>query len=98
MEVRCVITLDKVLQHDMRDRAVRRRRRSHDRIFVRKGDGTILTFEVYENRLVAPDEFETIETLTVPNPGSIVLVTCENESLDGGYTDRRAIFARPVDG
>ena len=69
-----------------------------DRIFVRKGDGTILTFEVYENRLVAPDEFETIETLTVPNPGSIVLVTCENESLDGGYTDRRAIFARPVDG
>lgn len=69
-----------------------------DRIFVRKGDGTILTFEVYENRLVAPDEFETIETLTVPNPGSIVLVTCENESLDGGYTDRRAIFAKPVDG
>lgn len=69
-----------------------------DRVFVRKDDGTILTFEVYENRLVAPDEFETIETLTVSNPGSIVLVTCENESVEGGYTDRRAVFARPVDG
>ena len=67
-----------------------------DRIFVHKADETLLMFEVYENILVQPDEFGTIESLSIANPGSIVLVTCENETVDGGYSHRRAVFAKPI--
>lgn len=67
-----------------------------DRIFVHKADETLLMFEVYENMLVQPDEFGTIESLSIANPGSIVLVTCENETVDGGYSHRRAVFAKPI--
>lgn len=67
-----------------------------DRIFVHKADETLLMFEVYENMLVQPDEFGTIEALSIVNPGSIVLVTCENETVDGGYSHRRAVFAKPI--
>lgn len=67
-----------------------------DRIFVHRADGTLLMFEVYENMLVEPNEFGTIEALSIANPGSIVLVTCENETVDGGYSHRRAVFAKPI--
>lgn len=67
-----------------------------DRLFVRSQDGSLMTFEVYDNVLIEPNDFATIETLTNEVSGALVLITCENETIDGGYLDRRVVFAKPV--
>ncbi len=45
--------------------------------------------------LITPDDFGTPAALAEPDP--LILITCENESTDGGYLNRRAIFAKPVE-
>lgn len=54
-------------------------------------DGTLSFFRVYANELLAPDDMESIAALAEEN--GLVLVTCENESPEGGYLNRRVIFA-----
>ena len=63
-----------------------------DRIFVTGGDGELLSFEVYANELVEPDGLAAIEALAEEN--ALVLLTCENEAIGGGYLNRRAVFAK----
>ena len=66
-----------------------------DSIFVRNDDGELLRYRVYANELVAPDDFGTLADLAVPD--ALILITCENESTDGTYLNRRVVAARPVD-
>lgn len=54
-------------------------------------DGMLSFFRVYANELLAPDDMESIAALAEEN--GLVLVTCENESPEGGYLNRRVIFA-----
>ena len=63
-----------------------------DRIFITGGDGELLSFEVYANELVEPDGLAAIEALAEEN--ALVLLTCENEAIGGGYLNRRAVFAK----
>ena len=65
-----------------------------DSIFVRNDDGELLRYRVYANELVAPDDFGTLADLAVPD--ALILITCENESTDGTYLNRRVIFAKPA--
>lgn len=37
-------------------------------------------------------------SLAEKTENTLVLVTCENEAADGGYLNRRVIFAKPVGG
>ena len=68
----------------------------NDLIQVRTADGKLIPFRVYASELIAPDDFETIKMIGEREAGSLILLTCENESLDGGYLNRRAVFAKPV--
>ncbi len=65
-----------------------------DRIFVTDRFGNMLRYKVYENELVKPDSIKALYQAAIP--GSIILVTCENEQLEGGYTDRRVVYAEPM--
>lgn len=67
-----------------------------DRIFVHREGNPLMIFEIYENRLLAPNDFATIEELVSGQSAVIVLVTCENETTEGTYSDRRVVFAKMV--
>ena len=67
----------------------------NDVIFVKKADGRLLRFRVYAGGLVLPDDFESLKRTAEQEAGSLILVTCENESAEGGYLNRRVVFAKP---
>lgn len=69
--------------------------KENDRIFVRNGD-ELLTYTVYANELFEPDDFGLVEQKASEFENSVVLITCENESTDGGYLNRRVVFAKPL--
>ncbi|NMB94719.1 MAG: DUF11 domain-containing protein [Flexilinea flocculi] len=68
----------------------------NDRIFVRDSTGNLLIFSVYANELYEPDEFNRMQEKAAEFENSLVLITCENEAADGGYLNRRIVFARPL--
>ncbi|MBQ6508320.1 MAG: class F sortase [Flexilinea sp.] len=62
-----------------------------DLIFIRGAKDASRTFVVYANELLAADDTEGL--LSYARPGCMILITCEDESIDGGYLNRRVIFA-----
>ena len=62
-----------------------------DLIFVQGAKNAARTFVVYANELFASDDIEGL--LSYARPGCMILITCEDESVDGGYLNRRVIFA-----
>ena len=54
------------------------------------------TFRVFANELLAPDDIDKMASIAEREENSLVLITCENESVEGGYLNRRVIFAKPV--
>ena len=70
---------------------------SNDMIYVRKPDNSLLRFRVYANELILPNDFDTLKLIAEKEADSLILVTCENESMEGKYLNRRAVFAKPAD-
>lgn len=68
----------------------------NDRIFVRNNNGKLLEFSVYSNELFGPDDFYLVQQKADEFENSLVLITCENEAEEGGYLDRRIVFAKQV--
>lgn len=68
----------------------------NDRIFVNKEDGGLIIYSVYANELIDPDDMDKLAAIATQEDDSLVLVTCENETSEGGYLNRRAVFARPL--
>ena len=67
----------------------------NDKIFVRSADNELISFTVYANESVEPYGFTEIASAAENEPGSLILLTCENESAEGGYLNRRVVFAKP---
>ena len=65
-----------------------------DRIMVNDADNSMLVYKVYVNYKVAADGFAGIADEIHEN--ALILITCEDESLDGGYLNRRVILAEPL--
>jgi len=68
----------------------------NDLITVNFPDGAMRLFRVYANELLKPDDSSTLAAIAGQEANTLILTTCENESVEGGYLDRRVIFARPV--
>ena len=49
------------------------------------------TYVVYANEKFASDDIE--ELISYAKPGCMILLTCEDEAMEGGYLNRRVIFA-----
>ncbi len=65
----------------------------NDRIFVRTSDGSLMQFRVYANVLYDADAFSEARLKAAERENSLVLITCESESSEGGYLHRRVVFA-----
>lgn len=68
----------------------------NDRIFVTGADGVMHSFKVFENDLFLADDGAAVEEIAASHTNTLVLITCENESIEGGYTHRRVVFAEPI--
>ena len=66
-----------------------------DRIFVRDANNGVKIFVVYANEKVSETDYEAVESIAVEYEGSLTMITCEDEQIDGGYTNRRIVAARP---
>lgn len=64
-----------------------------DRIMVTEADNTMRIYRVYGSYKIAANGFASIEEDLREN--MLVLITCEDESVSGGYLNRRVIFAEP---
>lgn len=69
---------------------------ANDRIFVHKSDGSLIPFKVVSNELYTPNDLKEIAEKASENSDTMVLITCEDEMVSGGYEHRRAVFAVPV--
>lgn len=67
--------------------------KENDRIFIRKSTGELIEFAVRYNALYKPNEFAEVTVKASEYEKPLVLITCENESYNGNYLDRRVIFA-----
>jgi LPXTG-site transpeptidase (sortase) family protein len=68
----------------------------NDRVFVKDSAGMLRQFSVFENSLFAPDDFQSVKSLAESKEGTLTLITCEDEDVNGGYLYRRVVFAEPV--
>ena len=65
----------------------------NDLIMVSAQNGSMRLFRVYANELLAPDDMEQMAAIAGQAENTLVLITCENESAEGGYLSRRVVFA-----
>ena len=68
----------------------------NDRIFVNTADGELQIYSVYANELLDPDDMQKMASIAEQESNSLILVTCENELVEGGYLNRRVVFAKPL--
>lgn len=66
-----------------------------DRIFVRDANDGMKIFVVYANEKVSETDYDAVESIAVKYDGSLTMVTCEDERIEGGYANRRIVAARP---
>ena len=52
-------------------------------------------FVVYANEKVSETDYDAVESIAVKYDGSLTMITCEDERVDGGYANRRIVAARP---
>ena len=64
------------------------------RLMVSGSGNDMQTYRVYGNYKIASDGFASIASEVREN--ALVLITCEDESVDGGYLNRRVILAEPL--
>ena len=60
-----------------------------------KSNKNLKTFRVFENTILTPGDMKALEKVAGSEEKTLVLITCENESAEGGYLNRRVIFAKP---
>ena len=66
------------------------------RVMVTDARNGMQMYRVYGNYKIAADGFASVAEKVREN--ALVLITCEDESVDGGYLNRRVILAEPVGG
>ena len=62
-----------------------------DLIFISGANDSSRAFVVYANEKFASDDIDGLASYV--KPGCMILITCEDESVEGGYLNRRVIFA-----
>lgn len=65
-----------------------------DVLMITKKDGSLLRYKVYGNYRIASDGFASVAGDL--REKSLVLITCEDEAPEGGYINRRIVFAEPA--
>lgn len=50
---------------------------------------------VYANEKLAETDGSAVETIAAKFDGSLTMITCEDERVEGGYANRRVVAAKP---
>lgn len=69
----------------------------NDVIAVKGKRNDLEIFRVFANELLATDDMKRVHAVAGREDNTLVLITCENESAEGGYLNRRVIFAKPAE-
>ena len=67
-----------------------------DMIFVLNERNEMEHFRVYANEKVAKNDIDSLIRIASQSDRSLTLITCEDESIEGGYANRRIIAAAPA--
>ncbi len=67
-----------------------------DHIFIRKQNNKLLIFEIYANEKISEYDYETLYKTGFRYDGTLALLTCEDERVEGGYASRRLVAARLI--
>ena len=67
-----------------------------ERIFIRDGNNDLLTFIVYANAKVSETDFEAVDQIAGSFEDTLIMITCEDEMISGGYANRRIVAAKKV--
>lgn len=65
-----------------------------DKVMVSNVRDELISFKVYGNYKISTDDFGSIIDYLKEN--TLVMITCEDESAEGGYINRRVILAEPL--
>ena len=65
-----------------------------ERIFIRDGNNDLLTFIVYANAKVSETDFEAVDQIAGSFEDTLIMITCEDEMISGGYANRRIVAAK----
>ncbi len=64
-----------------------------DRVFIRSAQGKIDIYVVFANEKISETDFDALEDLAFAKENVLILMTCEDERVGGGYENRRIIAA-----
>ena len=67
-----------------------------ERIFVRDNKNGLQTYAVYANVKASETDFEAVDYIADAFDNTLILITCEDEMVSGGYANRRIVAARKV--
>ena len=65
-----------------------------DRIFVTDPNGGMKSFTVYASESIGEADFAALERIASAADDPLILITCEDEKISGGYASRRIIAAK----
>ncbi len=65
-----------------------------ERIFIRDKRDNLQTYVVYANEKIAETNLTAFKRISEAFENAIVMITCEDERVDGGYANRRIVAAR----
>lgn len=66
-----------------------------DKIFVMDKRGAMQSFTVYANTKIAETDVSGLIDIATGHDRPLILLTCEDERVEGGYANRRIIAAEP---
>ena len=64
-----------------------------ERVFIRDGNNDLRTFIVYANTKVSETDFEAVDRIAGSFDAPLIMITCEDEMISGGYANRRIVAA-----
>ena len=67
-----------------------------ERIFIRDKENNLLRYSVYANVKVAETDFESVGQIADAFEDALIMITCEDERISGGYANRRIVAARKL--
>jgi LPXTG-site transpeptidase (sortase) family protein len=67
-----------------------------ERIFIRDKNNDLQIFIVYANVKVSETDFEAVDQIAEAFGNTLIMITCEDETVSGGYANRRIVAARKI--
>ena len=65
-----------------------------ERIFIHDRNNDLQIFTVFANKKVSETDFEAVDQIVESCEDTLIMITCEDEKVSGGYANRRIVAAK----